>query len=149
MADKNKVFYQLDGLQALLVALGGLFLILFIPAIAFSIKGDKAGVTGSLVAAGFVLLGILIMGAFAAGVAFGRSSMREGAGMVLTAQQFDNKADATMMRNTTRIFQEGVRAARMLQQPDAPPLGPPSMAALDWMPPVGMLEDGGDGWDGE
>ena len=140
---RNGKTFSVDGLGAVLVILVFAVLALFVPAIIFAVAGNKTGVVGSLVAVGLILLGLLVMGAFAAGAAYNRSSTERGAGIVLTALQFDNKADAAMMANRTRVFTEGVRAAHKLQQPDMPNLPLPSQG-MDWMAPVELLEHGED-----
>ena len=76
--------------------------------------------------------------------------MSDGAGLVLQAQDFNDRWDSYKFRDMTRLFIEGVKANRQQQQPEAPPLAPPSMATLDWMPSVGILDDpegDGDNWD--
>ena len=44
----------------------------------------------------------------------------------------------------------GVKASRSIQGAEPPPLAPPSMASLDWMPSVGVLQEGDmDAWERE
>ena len=137
--------YQLDGLQALLAALGGLLLLMFAPAIFFAIKGDRVGFAISLTVIAMLFLGLLVMGAVAIGAAYTRSTMRDGANIALQAQDFNDRWDVSKMNNTTKLFIEGARAGRSLQQPEFPPFPLPSQG-MDWLPPVTMFQDDEEEW---
>jgi hypothetical protein len=139
--------WQFDGLGALLAALGGILLLMFAPVIFFAIKGDKIGVAISITMIAMLLLGLLVMCAVAVGAAYTRSTMRDGAGIALSAQDFNDRWDAAKMNNTTKLFIEGARAGRSLQQPEISPLPMPSQG-LDWLPSVTVFQDEEEDWRG-
>ena len=132
--------FEFDGLGALLAALVIAGLVMCAPLAFFAIKGDRVGFAVSVAVLAMLFLGLLVMGAVAVGAAYTRRTMRDGAGIALQAQDFNDRWDTAKMNNTTKLFIEGARAGRSLQQPEIPPLPMPSQG-LDWLPHMAVLED--------
>ena len=136
--------YHIDNLGAVLGGLGVFLLIVFSPSLFFAIKGDQLGFAISITIIAVLFLGVLLIAAFAIGMAYTRSTMRDGAGIALQAQDFNDRWDVAKMGHQTKIFTEGARAARSLQVPTEPLMPLPSQDP-SWMPEVALLQDVGDG----
>ena len=137
---------QLDGLQAIVAVLGLLLVLMFAPTLFFAIKGDQLGFFISLTVIAMLFLGLMIMGAVAMGAEYTRRTMRDGASIALQSQDFNDRWDIKKMDISSKLFIEGARAGRSLQQgAQSPPLPLPSQG-LEWLPPVEVLnEPDGDG----
>jgi len=149
MADRKGIV-QLDGLSGLLFALIAGIVLMLAPAVFFAVKGDPVGFAVSVAVIAMIFLGLLVMGAVAVGAAYTRSTMRDGAGIALQAQDFNDRWDTAKMGHMSKIFTEGARTAKSIREPDIPALPMPSQGGLEWMPPIAMLEGGDNGdWEVE
>ena len=139
---------KFDILHKILIGLGVIFLTVFLPTLVFLAIGNEvaAAITGTLTVV--TIFAITHFAVFAGGAWWARDTMRDGAGLVLQAQDFNDRWDTAKFGHMTRLFNEGVRASRSIQAAETPPLAPPSMATLDWMPSVAVLDEGdGDNWE--
>ena len=132
----------MDICQKILIGLCVVFGVVFLPTLVFLALGNQvaAAVTGTLTVA--TIFAITHVAAFAGGAWWSRDNIRDGAGLVLQAQDFNDKWDSAKFGHMTKLIIEGARAARQIQGAEPPPLAPPSMGTLDWMPSVDVLQPG-------
>lgn len=119
--------------------LGGSLLI--VPPIIFSIAGNDTAVTVCLTVDAMLVLFGVILGSYAAGARFTRSTMAMGSDLVLRAQESDDRRDIKQMETFGKLMIEGGRIAQRMKPSDAPTALPLESQGMDWLPPVALLED--------
>lgn len=141
--------HTMDGFQKTLLGLGIVFCAVFLPTLVFIAIGNQvaAAITGTMTVA--IIFAITHVAAFAGGAWYTRGTMLMGADVALRAQETNDRWDERKTASFTRIMTEGARIGRSTHPVDAAPLPMPSQGALDWMPPVAVLQDGEDGWNHE
>ena len=143
----NITQYQVDGLKAIIVSMAAILLLLFVPVLIFAIKGNDKAVAVCLTVIAMLFLGIVVMGAVAAGATWTRNTMRDGANIALAAQESDDRRDIKQMDTLGKLMIEGGRIAQRMRPGSEPTALPLPSQALDWLPEVSLLEEGDVEWE--
>jgi|GEM_PF-3978262 len=123
----------MDKVKAVAVALGALFGAFALPTLVFALKGHEVAAAVSATLLACTVLALIVVGAFAAGAAYTRSSMAMGAGIALRAQETNDRWDERKTATMGRLFEAGARAGR-------------STAAIGAQPALSLPSDEMDGW---